>query len=589
MRSLVIVLLVLLAVPPVFSQELSAEDLDRRRKALSDLLDEHWEAALRRSPEFASMLGDKRYNDRLSDASAAAVAEELAETKRFLKRFEAIDPLGFSEQERLNRALMVSSLRNAIEDAQFNGWMMPVTQRSGIHLGAAQFPSLLTFTTARDYEDFIKRMRQLPRAFDQVTANMRRGMAAKLMPPRFLLEKVAEQAAGIAKQEAAETPFARPLAQFPDSIPEAERQRIRAEWLETVRTRVQPAYAKFAAFVRDEYAPRGRTDVGVWSLPDGAARYANRVRRMTTTDLTPDEIHAIGLSEVARIEAEMLTIARKLGFDDLKSFNRSLDENPKLRATSREHILDEYRRYIGQMYAKLPELFGRLPRAEVEVVATPEFREKTAAGADYNAPAPDGSRPGRINVNTYEPTKRKLITNESTAYHEGVPGHHMQIAIAQELPNMPQFRKQGGYTPYVEGWALYSERLGKEVGFYQDPYSDYGRLQDEMLRAIRLVVDTGLHHKRWTRDQVVQYFRDHSAIDDVDVQSETDRYISWPGQALAYKIGQMKISELRERAQRELGPRFDLRAFHDEILGAGALPLTELEQRIERWIADVKN
>ncbi len=284
----------------------------------------------------------------------------------------------------------------------------------------------------------------------------------------------------------------------------------------------------------------------------------------------------------------MLEIAKKLGYQDLKSFNAAIEDDPKLKARSRQHILDLYRKYIDQMYTKLPELFGRLPKAKVEVLPVEEFREKEAAGAQYNPGTPDGSRPGRVMVNTGDATSRKTISMESTAYHEGVPGHHMQLTIAQELPELPPFRQQGGYTSFAEGWALYSERLGKEVGFYQDPYSDYGRLQDEMLRAIRLVVDTGFHYKRWTRDQVVQFFHDHSAIDEVDVQSETDRYIVWPGQALAYKIGQLKILELRERAKKELGAKFDIREFHDEVLGAGALPLDVLEERIDAWIAAEK-
>jgi uncharacterized protein (DUF885 family) len=358
--------------------------------------------------------------------------------------------------------------------------------------------------------------------------------------------------------------------------------------LDAIRTDVLPAYQKVATFVRDEYAPQGREEVGVWSLPDGPARYANRVKRSTTTDMTPDEVHELGLREVARIEGEMLQIAKKLGFNDLASLNKSIEDNPSLRAKSREQIIEIYKGYEDQMYAKLPELFGRLPKAKLEVVPIESFREKSAAGADYNTGAPDGSRPGRINVNTSDPTSRKTITMESTAYHEGVPGHHMQLSIAQELPDLPEFRKHGGYTAYVEGWALYSERLGKEVGFYQDPYNDYGRLQDEMLRAIRLVVDTGLHHKHWTRQQVVDFFHAHSAIDEVEVQSETDRYIVWPGQALGYKIGQLTILELREKAKRELGDKFDVRAFHDEVLGAGALPMNVLQERINAWIARVK-
>jgi uncharacterized protein (DUF885 family) len=308
------------------------------------------------------------------------------------------------------------------------------------------------------------------------------------------------------------------------------------------------------------------------------------IRHNTTTNLTADEIHQTGLKEVEQIEKEMLQIAKNLGFNDLRSFNQAVDANPELRAKSREQILNLYRQYEDQMYAQLPKLFGRLPKAKLEVLPVESFREKEAAGADYTPGAPDGSRPGRINVNTSEPTSRKTISMESTAYHEGVPGHHMQISIAQELADLPQFRRQGGYTAYVEGWALYIERLGKEVGFYQNPYNDYGRLQDEMLRAIRLVVDTGLHAKKWTREQVVQFFHDHSAIDEVEVQNETDRYIVWPGQALGYKVGQLKIIELRERARKELGDRFDIREFHDQVLGAGALPLDVLEKRMDEWI-----
>ena len=579
------ILALLLTAPNVLGQELSAADLDRRRKALNDLLSEQWEYTMRTQPEFASILADKRYNDRMSDISETGVRQQLADARKFLARFEAIGTAGFSAQERINRDLMVRDLRNQIADARFNDWQIPVNQMLGPHLFAVQFPSMLTFTTAKDYDDFIARMKQYPRMFDQLTTNMRKGMAARLMPPKFLLEKVAGQAEDIARQEAEKSPFAAPLEKFPEGLSETEQQRIRREFLDAVRTSVLPAYAKFAAFVKNEYAPRGRTHAGVWSLPNGKARYVTNAKRMTTTDLTPEQIHEMGLREVARLEGEMLEIATKLGFSDLKSFNKSVEANPDLRPKSPEEILDIYRRYTNQMYAKLPELFARLPKANMEVVPVEPFREQTAAGANYEPPAPDGSRPGRVYVNTYQPESRKTISMESTAYHEGVPGHHMQIAISQELPDLPPFRRFGGYGAFVEGWALYSERLGKEVGFYQNPYVDYGRLQDEMLRAIRLVVDTGLHDKKWTRDQVVQYFHDHSALDEVEIQSETDRYIVMPGQALGYMIGQLKILELRDRAQRELGPKFDIRAFHDEVLGAGALPLGTLEKRIDDWIA----
>ena len=589
MKKLALVLCAaVLSFPSLSAQELSAADLDRRRVALRDLLNEQWEYTLRTSPEFASILGDRRYNDQVSDVSAAAVKADLEMSRRFLRRFEAISTVAFSDQEKLNRDLMVKGLRDNLGWAKFKNWQMPVNQMGGIHLGAAQLPSLLPFATVKDYDDYAVRLGKFPKIIDDTIANMRLGLGARLMPPKFLLEKVTEQANGIATTPAETSPFSLPLEKMPDSFTADEKERIRNAVLERVRNDVIPAYAKFTAFVRDEYAPKGRTEVGVWSLPDGKERYAFMVKNQTTTDLKPEQIHEIGVREVARIESEMLTIAKSLGFSDLKSFNASLPANPAVKVASGEQILEAYRKYTDQMYAKLPELFGRLPKAKMEVVPTPAFREQSSAAAEYTTGAPDGSRPGRVYVNTYEAEKRTTLSNESTAYHEGVPGHHMQLSIQQELTDLPPFRQQGGETSFAEGWALYSERLGKEVGFYQNPYSDYGRLNDEILRAIRLVVDTGLHSKKWSREDVVQYFRDHSAIDEVEIQAETDRYIVWPGQALAYKIGQLRILELRERAQRELGSKFDIRAFHDEVLGAGALPMGLLTDRIDAWIARQK-
>jgi uncharacterized protein (DUF885 family) len=564
------------------------DDLQARRDALNALLAEQWEENLSRTPEFASILGDKRWNDKISDFSQGSIDANLAKGKEFLKRFEAIDTTGFPEQEALNRELMVRGLKEEIEGSKWQGYLMPVNQMNGIHLLLPQLATLVPLATVKDYDDLIARYRQYPKAFDQTIEMMRKGMAAGLMPPKFLLEKVVTQTEGIAGTPVEQSPFAQPLAKFPAGIPEAEQKRIREEMLAAIRDSLVPSYKKFAKFVQEEYAPKGRTEPGMWSLPDGAGRYAWAVEQSTTTQLTPEEIHQIGLREVKRIEGEMLTIAKKQGYKDVKTFDAAIEGDPKLKAKSREHILELYRQYIDQMYTKLPQLFGRLPKAKVEVTKVEEFREDGASGAQYIPGSPDGSRAGRVLVNTSEPQTRKVISIESTAYHEGVPGHHMQLTIAQELPELPPFRQQGGYTSFAEGWALYSERLGKEVGFYQDPYSDYGRLQDEMLRAIRLVVDTGFHYKRWTREQVVKFFRDHSATDEVDIQNETDRYIVWPGQALAYKIGQLKILELRERAQKELGAKFDIRKFHDAVLGGGALPMDVLEERIVDWIAAQK-
>jgi uncharacterized protein (DUF885 family) len=565
------------------------EAVESRRKAFQAFLDEQWEYTLSHSPEFASVLGDKRWNDKVSDVSPKAIEADLGKTREFLARLESIDSAGFSEQEALTKTLLVRSFREELEDAHWTRWKMPVSQISGLHLSAPQLVSLLSFKTVKDYEDYVARLRQMPRQFDDTIAKMRLGMAEGLMPPKFLLEKVVTQAEGIAKTSPEESPFARPLSKFPAEFSEADRARLKESVLSAIREAIVPAYAKFAAFVKDEYAPKGRTEPGMWSLPDGAARYATAVKRSTTTALTPDEIHAVGLSEVARIESEMKLVAGKLGYDDLKKFNAAIEKDPKRHAHSREEILEIYRKYLAGMKPQLAKLFGRLPKADLEVDAVEKFREKEAAGAQYNQGAKDGSRPGRILVNTSEPESRKTISMESTAYHEGSPGHHLQISIAQELEDLPPVRQQGFYTAFAEGWALYSERLGKEIGFYKDPYSDYGRLQDEMLRAIRLVVDTGFHSKKWTRDQVVAFFHEHSAVDEVEVQSETDRYISWPGQALAYKVGQMKILELRERAKKELGSKFDIRRFHDAVLGAGALPMGVLEDRINAWIAAEKS
>jgi len=404
------------------------------------------------------------------------------------------------------------------------------------------------------------------------------------VPPKYLLEKALEQVKQLADQKPEDSPLALPLKKFPASIPQADQDRIRAEMLGVIAKKVLPAYQRFAQFMEVSYVPAGRAEPGIGGLPDGAKYYQYLIRETTTTDLTADQIHKIGEEEVAKDEAEMLAIAKNLGFQDLKSFQASLKTNPKLHPASRQALLDAYKSYLGPMQAKLPQLFGRLPKAPFEVVPVPDYMEKTSATAYYQPGSPDGSRPGRLFIDTYDATNRNLNDVEAIAYHEGLPGHHLQVSIAQELTDIPAFRKYGGFTAYQEGWGLYAERLGKDVGFYQDPYSDYGRLEGDIWRAIRLVVDTGVHSGHWTRQQMVDYFHAHSAIDETDVQAEVDRYIAWPSQALAYKIGQLKILELRDRAKKELGPKFDIRAFHDEIVDAGAVPLDMLDARIQAWI-----
>jgi uncharacterized protein (DUF885 family) len=588
MRRAVVIAVLLSILSFLTFAATSQPDLESRRKALNDLLAEEWEYRLHTHPIFASILGDKRWNDQLDDFSQKSIDDNLEADKKFLARFEAIDTSGFPEQEALNKTLMVRDLRMSLEGARFKPWEMPVSQFSGVHINMPQLVTVLSFRTVKNYEDYIARLSKVPVLFDENVAQMRKGMTEGLMQPRILLEKVVTQANTIATQAPEKTPFAHPFDKFPDGISDTDQKRLREQGLAAIRESVLPAYVKFTAFVRDEYAPKGRAEPGVWSLPDGPERYAFRVKESTTTNLTPEEIHEIGLAQVTEIEERMLQVANQLGFKDLKTFNASIPNNPKLHVHSREEILDLYRMHIDQMSAKLPTLFGRLPKAKLEVMPIEEFREKEAA-THYVQPAQDGSRPGHAMVNTSDFEKRTTLGIETTSYHEGLPGHHLQIAIAQEMPGLPPFRQNEHFTAYTEGWALYSERLGKEVGFFQDPYSYYGHLQDDMLRAIRLVVDTGFHYKHWTRQQVVDFFHDHSAIDEPEVQSETDRYMAWPAQALGYKIGQLEILKLRQYAKDNLGEKFSLSAFHDEVIGGGALPLDVLSDRIHSWVATQKD
>ena len=566
----------------------ASEDVAIRVKALDSLLAEQWEYNLKDSPELATIIGDYRYNDKVSDISLAHVQQQKKDAQDFLVRFQAIDTSGFPEQELLSHKLMVQQLQDTLKGIELKTYEEPLDQFNGLHLQMAQFVSAIPFDSTKHYEDYLARLHQMPQVIDQVIEVSRQGQKDGLMQPKFLLEKVSSQAQSIAAPAGEANVFGQPVAKFPDAVPEADRKRLHDAILQAVDTEVRPAYQKLAAFVASEYAPKGRAQPGLWSLPDGDARYRFAIHSMTTTDKDPQAIHQLGLSEVKRIEGEMTAIARKLHYKDLKTMRAALKTDPKVHASSRQQIVDLYTKYIAQMQPKLPELFGLLPKTEVKVVPVQEYREKEAAAAEYNQGTPDGSRPGMVYVNTGDYQSRSLLPIEDTAYHEGVPGHHMQISIAQTLPGLPPFRQQAGYNAYVEGWALYAERLGKEVGFYQDPLSDYGRLSGELLRADRLVLDTGVHYKHWTRAQMVKFFREHSSEDEPDIQAETDRYIAWPGQALAYKLGQLKILELRERAKKQLGARFDIRAFHDEILDGGALPLDVMDARVDSWIAAQK-
>ncbi|MCU7698023.1 DUF885 domain-containing protein [Acinetobacter sp. AYS6] len=570
------------------SQSKQNSDVSVRLKALNQLLQEQWEYTLKNNPEIATTLGDLRYNDRWTEFSKNQIEKDKKTTQNFLKRFEAIDSTGFSATDQLNKDLMIYQLKESLKYYDLKLYEMPFNQMWGLHLQFPGFISSIPFNNAKQYQDYIARLKQIPLILDQGIELAKQGQKDGLMPPKYLIEKVAKQINSIATPSGKDSVFASPLKQFPKNISKAEQERLSREILQAIDQHVRPAYQKLGTFIQKDYLPYGRQHEGIWSLPKGDELYRYYVEDNTTTPESPENIHQLGLKEVARIEAEMLKIAKAQGFNDLKSFQQSLKTNPAVFPKSREEILEIYRGYIAQMQPELPKLFGLLPKNKVEVLPVEQYREKEAAGAEYHQGTPDGSRPGQVYVNTGDFSERSKISMEATAYHEAIPGHHMQIDIAQNLPNLPMFRKQPNHTAYIEGWALYAEQLGKDVGFYKDPLSDYGRLSSELFRACRLVVDTGVHYKKWTRQQMIDFMREHSALDEPDIQAEADRYIAIPAQALAYKMGQLKILELRELAKQELGDRFDIKAFHDMILNAGTLPLNILDVRIKNWIKEQK-
>src|SRR5277367_6153688 len=546
--------------------------------------DEQYESDLRNNPERATAFGDYRYNDKLTDDSLAAIAAREKLNEAFLARITAISPAGFSDQDQLSHDLLIRVLQQRVTDFKFKEYEMPINQQGGIHTNLADLPLSVPLDSVKHYEDYIARLHQIPLALAQTEEVLRAGMRDKLMPVRFLLEKIPAQCQGIIDAN----PFLLPTKKYPATISVEDQTRLTQQITEVINTEVFPAYEKFAAFVQTDYAPAGRTTLAITSLPDGQKRYENDIYGRTTTHMTADEIHQLGLREIARIEKEMNAIAVKEGFASLAAFRAALKANPKYKPTSSEQILEDFRRYIAQMEPKLPELFTLLPKSPVTVEAIPAFQ--STAATHYVTGTPDGKRPGRVVVATSNFADRSLVDDEAIAYHEGIPGHHMQLSVQQQLTGLPKFRQHGlGFNAYTEGWALYAEQLGKDVGFYTDPVSDYGRLSSELFRAVRLVVDTGIHSKGWSREQVVEFFRKSGAVDEPTIQSETDRYISWPAQALSYKLGQLKFRELRERARKELGPKFDIRTFHDEMLSGGTLPLDLLDARTNQWIAQQKS
>ncbi|HZE42885.1 MAG TPA: DUF885 domain-containing protein [Steroidobacteraceae bacterium] len=557
----------------------AAEPVASRIAAQNALFEEQFQSDLKRHPERATAIGDYRYNDQLDDYSPAGYQLQHALDEDFLAHLDAISTAGFPEQDHLSHEVMQRALKQRIANFKFKEYEMPVNHMEGPQTRLADMPLSVPLDSVKHYEDYIARLHQIPRVFLQTEDVLRAGMKDNLMPVRFLIEKVPAQCEGVI----AANPFLLPTKKFPAGISSEDQQRLTQLITAAVNSEVIPAYKGFAAFVATEYAPQGRSTLSVTSLPGGKERYLNDIRSRTTiSTLSPEKIHAIGLHEIERIQGEMLVIARSQGFADVASFRDSLKTNSKYIPTSSEQILDDFRKYIAQMQPKLTALFGYIPGSPVTVEAIPPFQ--AAAATHYQTGTPDGKRPGRVSVATSNFEHRWLVDDEATAYHEGIPGHHMQLSVAQQMTGLPKFRQHSGNSGYTEGWALYSEQLGKEVGFYQDPVSDYGRLSSELFRAVRLVVDTGLHAQGWSRDQVVEFFRKYQPVDEPTIQSETDRYIAWPAQALSYKLGQLKFRELRSRAQQQLGSKFDIRGFHDEMLNGGVLPLDLLDSRTNSWI-----
>ena len=559
-----------------------AQPVAERLAAQNALFEDSWQTSLRLSPTRATAVGDYRYNDQLGDNSQTGIAKRHQVDIAVLAKIKAIDPTGFPEQDLISHDLFLRQVQERVDDYDLKEYEMPISGMGGIHTSLADLPLSMPFDSVKHYEDYISRLHQIPKAFQEMEEVLRAGAKGHLGIVKFIAEKVPGQCNGVI----AANPFAVPTKKFPASFSEADKKRLTDEINKTVETEVVPAYKQFAEFISKDYVPYTRTTLSIESLPDGKRRYQAALKRFTTTDLTAAQIHAIGLKEVDRITAEMSALAKANGSKDLESFRVKIESDPKYVPTSSQRILDDFSKYIHQMEPRLPELFGLLPKTAVTVEPIPPFQ--AGAATHYQGGTPDGKRPGRVSVAVSDPTNRSLINDEATAYHEGVPGHHLQITIQQSLAGLPEFRKHSGNSAYTEGCGLYAEELGKEIGFYQDPGSDYGRLRSELFRAVRLVVDTGIHDQNWTRQHVVEYMRASHAVDEPTIQSETDRYISGPGQACSYKIGQLKIRELRERAKVELGSKFDLKKFHDEVLSGGALPLDLLDERIARWIATQK-
>ncbi len=586
MRRATLVLLLFLVAGPLEAQ-------DQATKALHALFDSEWNWEMEQHPVRASLLGDRRWNNRWGDASLEAIQKRHEHTVQALAQLKKIDRSQLSPQDQLNYDLFQKRCETEVEEHQFHWYLAPLNQRGGIQT-SDELTESLRFQTVKDYEDWIARLRAFPAYVDQTMALMREGIRRRMVLPKVIMQRVPAQIEKQIPRSARDdnpeaSPFYKPFRQFPNAIPEAERARLAKAAREAIASGVIPAFRRFKQFFVEEYLPACFDQVGAWQMPRGEEMYAFFARRYTTTSMTPKQIHELGLSEVQRIRAEMQAVMEKGGFrGTLPEFFQFLRTDPRFYYKSPEELLTAYRALAKEVDPNLVKVFRLLPRMPYGVKPIPDAVAPDTTAAYYSSGAADGSRAGTYYVNLYKPEARPKWEMTALSLHESVPGHHLQIALAMEQGALPNFRRHAGYTAFVEGWGLYAESLGEDMGLYDDPYSKFGQLTYEMWRAVRLVVDTGMHTMHWDRKKAIDFFMENAAKTELDVTNEIDRYIAWPGQALAYKIGDLKFKELRARAARELGPAFDLKEFHEVVLKNGALPLDVVEQIVNEWIAAKK-
>ncbi len=558
-------------------------------QTFTKLLDEAWDFDMRESPLWATQVGDHRFDDQLDQVALEDQRRRLQAKRGFLQRLGAIERTELAEKDQTNYDIFKQLLEDEVAEFEFRSYLIPITNRSGFHVSFPELPHRVPLGTRKDFENYIQRLRAFDRFASQHIQLLRAGIEAGWTLPSVVLEGFQEPIVAHIVEDPAKSLLYAPLAKMPEAIAQEDRQPLIEAGRRAIAESVVPGYRKFLAFMETEYVPRARGSIGASALPRGREFYRHRVRQFTTLDVMPDEVHQLGLSEVKRIRQEMDQIIAKLNFDgDFAAFIQFLRTDPQFYAKSGHELLKEVTYVLKRMDGELPRLFGTLPRTPYGIREIPSYIAPRTTTAYYMPPTGDRTQAGFYYVNTFQLTSRPLYDVEALSLHEAVPGHHLQIALQQELADLPPFRRFGSITAFVEGWGLYAERLGLEVGFYEDPYSDFGRLTYEMWRACRLVVDTGVHYFGWTREQAIDFMASNSALALHNIRAEVDRYISWPGQAVAYKMGELKIRQLRALAEQELGDRFDVRQFHDAVLRGGAVPLTILESQVKGYIEQAR-